>query len=227
MKVLIAEDVPVSVHILRNMLERLGHTTLAARDGQEALEKLEAHPEVGCAFVDVNMPGVDGLELVRTLRDHPHLADLSVVFVTGSSDPETVRAAASLKCIGYLLKPVSSPARVSEIMDRARAERLRVCDSTEEAAARLSISPATAAAAFARAVPLITEVLDGLSTEEPSALTDRLTDVSKMLGAERISAAIQSGASRDTLEWEARALLNMCRAHSGLSPARQRAGATP
>ena len=79
MTILVAEDTAVNAILLKNIIERAGHVALRAADGVEALELLEAHPEIELAAVDVHMPRMDGLELVRTMRERSEWKDLPVV----------------------------------------------------------------------------------------------------------------------------------------------------
>jgi CheY-like chemotaxis protein len=68
MKILIAEDEPVSRRLLEQALKRWGHEVQASTDGREAWERLSAPDAPGLAIIDWMMPGVDGLELCRRVR---------------------------------------------------------------------------------------------------------------------------------------------------------------
>lgn len=69
MTILIAEDDPISLRALRLNLEALGHVVLTASDGESAWRLVVDHPEVNLVLSDWMMPGVDGLELCRRVRD--------------------------------------------------------------------------------------------------------------------------------------------------------------
>jgi CheY-like chemotaxis protein len=62
--VLVVDDEPLVLHVTVGMLEDLGCEVIAATNGFEALEKLSAEPRVEVLITDVNMPGMDGYELV-------------------------------------------------------------------------------------------------------------------------------------------------------------------
>ena len=83
MKVLLAEDDPVSRHMLQMMLSKWGHEVLVCRDGQEAWQALHAPDAPRLAILDWMMPVMDGAEVCRKLRDEASQA----ASATGSSPP--------------------------------------------------------------------------------------------------------------------------------------------
>ena len=70
MKILIAEDEPVSSRILQLTLEHFGHEVIAASDGRQAWERFDAEP-VRVIVSDWMMPDIDGIELCRRVRERP------------------------------------------------------------------------------------------------------------------------------------------------------------
>lgn len=103
--ILIVDDDPHSLDIVRTYLESRGYTVATAVDGKEALAKLE---EVRPALVllDVMMPGMDGWEVARVIKNHPEHGKARVVMLTARSDfadkHEGLRAGAD----DYLVKPI-------------------------------------------------------------------------------------------------------------------------
>jgi two-component system chemotaxis response regulator CheY len=73
-------------------------------DATEALEKLRANP-VHILISDFNMPGMDGLELLRVLRTDPQCAKVAFILLTGRADKELVQRAVQLGANNYLVKP--------------------------------------------------------------------------------------------------------------------------
>ena len=119
MTILIAEDAAVDAIILRNIVARAGYTPLVVADGSEALTTLEERPEVLLVLADVRMPGMNGVELLRAMREHPTLKEIPVVFVSGAADAKTVQEAVSLRPAGYVLKPLNEPSRVLDLVGQA------------------------------------------------------------------------------------------------------------
>lgn len=105
MKILIAEDDPTSLLILRKAVERLGYECSCSRDGDEAWELyLEEIPDV--VITDWMMPGIDGPELVRRIREQAHYC--YVVMVTALSDDKHALEGMSAGADGYLAKPLDT-----------------------------------------------------------------------------------------------------------------------
>jgi two-component system, LytTR family, response regulator LytT len=119
LEVLVVDDEGPALADLSRLLRSLpgiGEVTTAA-GAQEALRALAAHP-VDAVFLDVRMPGIDGLELARVLRRFE--APPSLVFVSAYETGAV--GAFELKALDYLMKPVSSK-RLAEAVDRVRDER--------------------------------------------------------------------------------------------------------
>lgn len=111
--ILLVEDNPADLDLtLRAFKQRnLANPILVARDGQEALDWIprweagETLPLV--ILLDLKLPRVDGLEVLRLLREHPVSRDLPVVVLTSSSDERDVQAAYRHHANSYIIKPVN------------------------------------------------------------------------------------------------------------------------
>jgi DNA-binding response OmpR family regulator len=103
--VMVVDDDPNALDIVRTFLESKGYTVATAKDGSEALGMLE---EVNPALVllDVMMPGMDGWEVARVIKNHPNFGNTRVVMLTARSDfadkHEGLRAGAD----DYIVKPI-------------------------------------------------------------------------------------------------------------------------
>jgi twitching motility two-component system response regulator PilH len=87
--ILIADDSPTARALLCRILEPLGHTLLAACDGEETLRAIgESHPDL--VILDVVMPKQNGFELCRAIRADPTTREIPIFFVT-SMDREADR----------------------------------------------------------------------------------------------------------------------------------------
>jgi two-component system chemotaxis response regulator CheY len=90
---------------------------LEAQDGQDALEKLEQNP-VDVVLTDINMPRMDGLELIRRLRADERYRTLRVIVISTEGSREKILEAAKIGITGYLKKPFG-PENVLEILEKA------------------------------------------------------------------------------------------------------------
>jgi adenylate cyclase len=83
--VLVVDDLPQNVRLLDAVLSPRGYRVLTAGSGQEALDLLKKH-EPDLVLLDIVMPGLDGYEVCRRIRDEPATAFLPVVMITASGD---------------------------------------------------------------------------------------------------------------------------------------------
>lgn len=105
-KIMIAEDNADSLDLLSDMVRGWGYTVIEARNGADALEKIEeSSPDL--VICDIKMPVLDGVGFVRAIRRHSKLASLPVIALTGF-DPQDHDAIASAGFTTFQSKPVSS-----------------------------------------------------------------------------------------------------------------------
>lgn len=116
MNVLLVDDDRSTRYLLgRTLSKRFGCTVTEVGDGRQALDALAASP-CQLAILDVQMPVMDGLETLRTLRESPEYAKLPVVMLTGEQDQTVIREILELGVLEYLCKPL----QMSRLNDRIR-----------------------------------------------------------------------------------------------------------
>ena len=104
--VLIVDDDPTTVMLLRHYLEGIGVTTLVATDGPSALEVIQEHAEqLALIFLDIAMPHMSGYQLCKAIRSDFNLAELPVVAVTARSSPEVSAEAEAVGINQIIAKP--------------------------------------------------------------------------------------------------------------------------
>ncbi len=113
-KILVADDEQNLRRVLVALLRREGHDVVQAASGLEAIERL-AVGVVDLVVLDLNMPDLHGLEVLRFVRTHPSLSDLPVVILTTRDDAESRRAALREGATLYLTKPFSPETLVPEV----------------------------------------------------------------------------------------------------------------
>jgi CheY-like chemotaxis protein len=101
--VLIVDDDVDGCRPLARLLEVVGHKPFFVHDGRDALSLLDrVRPDM--ILLDVMMPGVDGIDVLKTIRAHPRHKDLPVVVYSALSDPDTVDRAIKSGAQHYLVK---------------------------------------------------------------------------------------------------------------------------
>ncbi|MEZ6115827.1 MAG: response regulator [Pirellulaceae bacterium] len=104
-RVLVVDDSFTTRRAIANILKRNGFETDLAADGKEALDRVKSE-HYDMIFSDVEMPHMNGFELLRQLRLLETDSHIPVVFVTSRGDKESQRTAEVLKAEGYIVKPV-------------------------------------------------------------------------------------------------------------------------
>ena len=105
--ILVVDDDPIVRRMLSLMLQRCGHTTVPAERGQEALEYLHEEP-FDLVITDLDMPEMNGIDLLKQVRTDAGLNGLPVIMLTASAeDQDDVRARAE-GVSAFLTKPAGS-----------------------------------------------------------------------------------------------------------------------
>jgi two-component system phosphate regulon response regulator PhoB len=120
--VLVVDDDPTIVQLLALTLEPDGFRVVTASDGETAL-KLAASVRPSLVLLDWQMPGADGIEVTRALRNHddPSLRDVPIVLITSQSGEENTAAGFAAGVTDYLTKPF----RPAHVRSRVQAWLLR------------------------------------------------------------------------------------------------------
>jgi DNA-binding response OmpR family regulator len=106
-RVLIAEDEPHLVESLTFILEREGYEVLTAPDGEAALQQLLAStPDL--MILDMMLPKLNGLEVLKKIRDHPHLKTLPVIVLTAKGQRQDRETALNIGANLFMTKPFAN-----------------------------------------------------------------------------------------------------------------------
>lgn len=124
MKILIVDDFSTMRRIIRNLLRDLGFTnTHEADDGTTALPMLQGG-DFDLLITDWNMPGMNGIDLLKSVRADEALGSLPVLMVTAESKRDQIVEAAQAGVNGYVVKPFTVGTleeKISKIFERAAA----------------------------------------------------------------------------------------------------------
>ncbi len=118
--ILVVDDDPDIRELLELVLAMRGYDVLSARDGADALEKLESGPRPALVLLDLMLPHVDGYQVVRAMKSNPALAPIPVVIVSGDQAArDKARKGGADAC---LLKPVELEELVRVVRDLVPAQ---------------------------------------------------------------------------------------------------------
>ena len=108
MKFLVVDDFSTMRRIVRNLLKELGYSNVdEAEDGAMALSKLK-NEQFDFVISDWNMPVMNGLDMLKSIRADASLAKLPVLMVTAEAKKENIIAAAQAGANGYVVKPFTA-----------------------------------------------------------------------------------------------------------------------
>ncbi len=104
-KLIMTADDSASVRQMVNFtLTQAGYEVVEAVDGEDALEKLESMP-VNMLFADLNMPKMDGIELIRQVRKNPRYKFMPIVMLTTESQMKKKQEGKTAGATGWIVKP--------------------------------------------------------------------------------------------------------------------------
>ena len=114
--ILIIDDSPLNLKLARVLLQSEGYVIRTAGEGNEALSILKTFkPQL--VLMDIQLPGIDGLEVTRRIKANPETQGIVVVALTASAMKGDEEKALSAGCDGYITKPFENPKLLSCIRE--------------------------------------------------------------------------------------------------------------
>ncbi len=133
-RILVVDDEPQIRRVMRTTLTASGYEVSDARSGEEALEKL-GEERFDLILLDVNMPGMSGLEACRLIRSQKSPADVAIIMLTVRNTEKDKVEALDAGADDYVVKPFSTP----ELLARIRAALRRAPLLLDSAPQRISL----------------------------------------------------------------------------------------
>ena len=140
--VLIVDDVSVNLQVLGPMLRAEGWRISAATSGKQALSVVEnVRPDL--ILLDVYMPGMNGFEVCRVLKDNEETRDIPVIFLTADGEKQTILEGFAIGAVDYVTKPFVAAELLARVrthiaLKRSRDELERTVAELNEALAEIS-----------------------------------------------------------------------------------------
>jgi DNA-binding response OmpR family regulator len=122
---LVVDDNEMNRDMLSRRLSRHGHTVVTAENGQKSLELIEQQ-SFDLILLDIMMPGISGIEVLKTIRKSYSASELPVIMVTAKGDSDDVVTALKLGANDYVIKPLDFPivlARVQTQLEACRSHK--------------------------------------------------------------------------------------------------------
>lgn len=113
--ILVVDDIPNNLEVVRNTLTPQGYTTTTALSGERALKRLQKYPP-DLILLDVQMPGISGFETCYQIKQNPEWQNIPIIFLTGLTDTDSIVKGFSLGAVDYISKPFQQ----AELLARVR-----------------------------------------------------------------------------------------------------------
>ncbi len=121
--ILVVDDEQDIVDLVKYNLQREGYRILTARNGKEALDQSQKHPSL--ILLDVMMPEISGLEVLKNLKSNPSTRAIPVVFLTAKGSEVDEIVGLELGADDYITKPISIPKLIARIKNVLRKSETR------------------------------------------------------------------------------------------------------
>ena len=126
LNILVAEDNPVNQQVIEGILRKTGHKVLMASSGDHALDILSENLEnIDLAILDMNMPEISGIEVIKSLRFMDTEARIPTIMLTADATPEAKEACLNAGANRFLTKPVDSHRLLDSIASLSRKARAK------------------------------------------------------------------------------------------------------
>jgi two-component system chemotaxis response regulator CheY len=114
-RVLIVDDSATVRQQVSQALTDAGFEVVEASDGQIGVDRLEQDPTIAAVICDLNMPRMNGLEMLATLKSQPKHQGLQVLMLTTDGQPSLIKKAKELGARGWIVKPFKAPQLVAVV----------------------------------------------------------------------------------------------------------------
>jgi two-component system response regulator MtrA len=118
--ILVVDDEPEMLGLIRSMLENAGYTVTTVNNGQEALTKFKkSQPDL--VLLDIRMSGITGYQVLKQIREN---SDVPIIMITGITDTNAVNQSLTLGADDYIKKPFSSKILVARVQAKLRRKQV-------------------------------------------------------------------------------------------------------
>ncbi len=135
LSILIVDDVPKNIQLVAKFLTQEGYHLFFSQSGPAALKQLE-NRSFDLILLDIMMPGMDGFEVCRQIKDNPETRDIPVIFLTAKTDDEAIAKGFNSGGVDYIMKPLNPTELIARVKThirlRQREQELSGLNSTKD-----------------------------------------------------------------------------------------------
>lgn len=124
-RILVADDDPENRQLLARLLQAMGHETLFAENGREALDAIRSDDRLDAVLLDIRMPEMDGFEVLEELRESGHLRHTPVIVVTGLQEERDAVRCIEIGAEDFLSRPIRPALLAARLNASLEKKRLR------------------------------------------------------------------------------------------------------
>jgi DNA-binding response OmpR family regulator len=121
--VLVVDDDPELLKLVALLLRRIKVESATAADGASAFKWLENAHRLDLIILDLMLPDIDGLEILRRLRGDPKYNSVPIIILSAKADPNTIRTGLDSGADGYITKPYLANSLISRVETLLKAGR--------------------------------------------------------------------------------------------------------
>ena len=114
-KVLVVDDSPTVRQQVSTALKQAGFEVVEACDGADGVSKVESDPMIGMAILDVNMPRMNGLEMLENVKGNGKNPNLHVIMLTSEGQQSLIERAKKAGATGWIVKPFKAELLVAAV----------------------------------------------------------------------------------------------------------------
>jgi two-component system, chemotaxis family, chemotaxis protein CheY len=115
-RILVVDDSPTLVKFVSYSLKSSGYEVVGASDGMDALEKVShLESDIDLVITDLNMPNIDGYELIASLRQNDKFAEVPIIILSSEEGDEDKQKGEKVGATSYLVKPFKSSVLLAEV----------------------------------------------------------------------------------------------------------------
>lgn len=121
MKILVVDDTPKNIQIVGGILMKQGYDLYMAKEGFAALTLVE-NIDFDLILLDIMMPGIDGYEVCRRIKNMPKAKNIPIIFLTAKTDPESIVKAFDIGAVDYVTKPFNPQELSSRVYNHLKLQ---------------------------------------------------------------------------------------------------------